>query len=100
MMRRTREASLVLSFLLAANAVLAEGQDVYGAMQAAYNDDSGVTAEFNLNLLRRLNREIGADFQLDAFDLVFRPRHPVARHQRHRRFALDQAAAAEDDMMN
>lgn len=33
----------------------------------AYNDDAGVTAAFNLNLLRRLNREAGADFELAAF---------------------------------
>ncbi|MFL5284912.1 MAG: L-histidine N(alpha)-methyltransferase [Rhodopila sp.] len=33
----------------------------------AYNDAAGVTAEFNLNLLRRLNREAGADFKLNNF---------------------------------
>ena len=33
----------------------------------AYNDSAGVTATFNLNLLRRLNREAGADFALGAF---------------------------------
>lgn len=33
----------------------------------AYNDPDGVTAEFNLNLLRRINRELGADFDLDNF---------------------------------
>jgi L-histidine Nalpha-methyltransferase len=33
----------------------------------AYNDAAGVTAAFNLNLLRRLNREAGADFDVDAF---------------------------------
>jgi dimethylhistidine N-methyltransferase len=34
---------------------------------AAYNDRDGVTAGFNLNLLRRMNRELGATFDLDAF---------------------------------
>lgn len=34
---------------------------------AAYNDSQGVTREFNLNLLRRINRELGADFDLGAF---------------------------------
>jgi len=34
---------------------------------AAYDDKQGVTAEFNLNLLRRINRELGADFNLDNF---------------------------------
>jgi dimethylhistidine N-methyltransferase len=39
-------------------------------IEAAYNDGAGVTAEFNLNLLARANRELGADFDL--------------RHWRHR----------------
>jgi dimethylhistidine N-methyltransferase len=34
---------------------------------AAYDDAAGVTAAFNLNLLARLNRELGADFDLEAF---------------------------------
>jgi dimethylhistidine N-methyltransferase len=34
---------------------------------AAYNDRAGVSAEFNLNLLARINRELGADFALDRF---------------------------------
>src|SRR5947207_4155263 len=33
-------------------------------LEAAYNDGAGVTAEFNLNLLVRANRELGADFDL------------------------------------
>lgn len=37
-------------------------------LEAAYNDAQGVTAEFDLNLLRRVNRELGADFDLDAFE--------------------------------
>ena len=38
-----------------------------GILNAAYDDAQGVTARFNLNLLARLNRECGADFDLDAF---------------------------------
>lgn len=34
----------------------------------AYNDGEGLTAAFNLNLLERINRELGCDFQLDAFE--------------------------------
>ncbi|WZO97835.1 L-histidine N(alpha)-methyltransferase [Isosphaeraceae bacterium EP7] len=34
----------------------------------AYNDRLGVTAEFNRNVLIRANRELGADFDLDAFE--------------------------------
>lgn len=33
-------------------------------LEDAYNDRKGVTAEFNLNILRRLNREIGSDFNI------------------------------------
>jgi dimethylhistidine N-methyltransferase len=36
-------------------------------LHAAYNDDAGVTAAFNLNLLERLNRELGADFDTARF---------------------------------
>jgi L-histidine N-alpha-methyltransferase len=36
-------------------------------LEAAYDDAAGVTARFNLNILRVLNREVGTDFPLDAF---------------------------------
>ena len=36
-------------------------------LHAAYNDSAGVTAAFNLNVLRVLNRELGADFDLESF---------------------------------
>lgn len=36
-------------------------------IEAAYNDAAGVTAAFTLNLLARLNREIGSDFDLSGF---------------------------------
>ncbi|MGD9797451.1 MAG: L-histidine N(alpha)-methyltransferase, partial [Acidimicrobiia bacterium] len=39
---------------------------------AAYDDARGVTAEFNRNVLHRLNRELGADFDVAAFDHVAR----------------------------
>ncbi|MGF1467442.1 MAG: L-histidine N(alpha)-methyltransferase [Sandaracinaceae bacterium] len=37
------------------------------ALLAAYNDREGVTAAFNLNLLQRINRELDADFDVQAF---------------------------------
>ncbi len=37
---------------------------------AAYDDAAGVTAEFNLNVLRVVNRDLGADFDLEAFEHV------------------------------
>ncbi|GAB3979518.1 L-histidine N(alpha)-methyltransferase [Plantactinospora veratri] len=41
-----------------------------GVLVPAYDDAAGVTAEFNRNVLRVLNRELGADFEVDAFDHV------------------------------
>ncbi len=36
-------------------------------LHAAYNDAQGVTAAFTLNLLVRINRELGADFEIERF---------------------------------
>lgn len=36
-------------------------------LERAYNDDDGVTAAFNLNMLIRLNRDVGTDFDTAAF---------------------------------
>src|SRR4029077_18091474 len=46
-------------------------------LEAAYDDAQGVTAEFNRNVLRVLNRELRADFDPDDFDHValFDPQH-------------------------
>ena len=48
---------------------------------AAYDDAAGVTAEFNLNLLRRINRELGGDFDLEKFShyAIYRPTECAAR---------------------
>jgi len=48
---------------------------------AAYDDAQGVTAEFNINLLRRINRELGADFDLEKFShyAIYRPNECAAR---------------------
>jgi L-histidine N-alpha-methyltransferase len=39
-------------------------------IEAAYDDDAGVTAAFNRNILRVVNRELGADFEPERFDHV------------------------------
>jgi len=62
-LRRARQ-SLRAGARMLIGADLVKGQAV---LEAAYDDAAGVTAAFNLNLLRRLNREAGADFDLDAF---------------------------------
>ncbi len=41
-------------------------------LELAYDDPTGVTAAFNKNLLARMNRELGADFDLGAFRFVAR----------------------------
>jgi L-histidine Nalpha-methyltransferase len=39
-------------------------------LEAAYNDSAGLTAEFNRNVLRVINRELDADFDVEAFEHV------------------------------
>jgi len=54
----------------AENGALLIGVDLQkdpAVIEAAYNDDAGVTAAFNLNMLTHLNREFGTDFDIDAF---------------------------------
>ena len=65
-----------LAFLRQAAGALAGGGLLIGVdlvkdpavLHRAYNDAAGVTAAFNKNLLARANRELGADFDLAAFD--------------------------------
>jgi len=64
------ELMRLMRSLAGPNAGLVIGTDLVkevGVLSRAYNDGAGVTAQFNLNLLRRLNREFGADFDLGAF---------------------------------
>lgn len=42
-------------------------QKDHEVLNAAYNDQAGVTAQFNLNILARINRELGGDFELERF---------------------------------
>lgn len=54
-----------------------------GRLTAAYDDAGGVTAAFNLNLLARINRELGAAFDLDAFAHEARWNAAEARIEMH-----------------
>jgi dimethylhistidine N-methyltransferase len=57
--------------ILGSGAVMIVGVDLIkdeAVLNAAYNDAAGVTARFNLNVLRRINRELGGNFKLDAFE--------------------------------
>lgn len=63
--------------LLGADLVKSEAQLI-----EAYDDPAGVTAAFNLNLLSRLNRELGANFDLSRF------RHEARWNRRERRIEM------------
>jgi L-histidine Nalpha-methyltransferase len=72
--------------ILGRGALLIIGVDLIKSadiLNAAYNDAEGVTAQFNLNLLTRINRELGGNFQLDTFEhhaFYNRERHRVEMH--------------------
>jgi uncharacterized SAM-dependent methyltransferase len=53
------------------------------ALRAAYDDPLGVTAAFNKNLLLRMNRELGADFDLVGFDHEARWNAGASRVEMH-----------------
>lgn len=62
-------------FLAAQRALVGDGGFLIGVdfkkdtavLHAAYNDSQGITADFNLNLLARIKRELGAEVDLDGF---------------------------------
>jgi len=54
-----------------------------GVLHAAYNDSRGVTAAFNLNLLARINRELGADFDLRRWRHYAFYNAPLGRIEMH-----------------
>jgi len=65
---------------------------------AAYDDELGVTAAFNLNLLSRINRELDANFDVSQFAHVVRINHrarSVEMHLRSRRRQMVTIPAAE-----
>ena len=67
------ERSMLLERLLGLGDWLLLGTDLVketAVIEAAYNDDAGVTAEFNRNVLHAINRELDADFDPDAFEHV------------------------------
>src|SRR5215813_11455397 len=79
-------------FLRSAREILGDGaQMIIGAdlekdervLYDAYNDAAGVTARFNLNVLVRINRELGGNFDLSAFThraIYNRERHRIEMH--------------------
>ncbi len=59
---------------------------------AAYADEQGVTADFNLNILRRLNRELCADFDFNGF------RHQVRWNREQSRIEMHLESLREQDV--
>lgn len=57
----------------------------FAQLVTAYDDPAGVTAAFNLNLLARLNRDLGADFDLHQFEHVARYDQTERRVEMHLR---------------
>jgi len=53
------------------------------ALLAAYDDNAGVTAAFNLNILARLNRDLGCDFDVDCFSHSARWNSEESRIEMH-----------------
>ncbi len=62
-------------------------------LEAAYNDREGVTAAFNLNLLRRINRELGGTFELRSFQHVAYYDPAAGRIEMHLASRRDQQAS-------
>jgi dimethylhistidine N-methyltransferase len=63
---------------------------------AAYDEPEGITAEFNLNLLHRINRELGADIPVDAFRHEARWNDILSRIEMHLVATRDVGFSIED----
>ena len=80
------------AFLRSARAILGEGATLIvgvdlekdeRVLHDAYNDAAGVTGQFNLNVLARINRELGGNLDLDGFKhsaIYNRERHRIEMH--------------------
>ena len=62
-------------------------------MLLAYDDPTGVTAAFNLNLLARINRELGGDFVLPHFEHEVRYQESDRRIEMHLRSTRNQTVS-------
>ena len=65
-------------------------------LHAAYNDRQGVTERFNKNILARINRELGGQFDLDAFSHVAFWNRPMSRIEMHLESRKEQDVAIQD----
>jgi L-histidine N-alpha-methyltransferase len=91
-----REARTILRNLrseLKAGDALLLGTDMVkdeATLVRAYDDGAGVTAAFNLNILHRLNRELGANFDTDCFRHLARWNRAESRIEMHLESTRDQ----------
>jgi uncharacterized SAM-dependent methyltransferase len=79
------------AFLLSADLVKPRSQ-----MLQAYDDELGLTAAFNLNLLARINRELGGRFNLEGFEHEARYNETEQRIEMHLRSVVDQTVSIKD----
>jgi dimethylhistidine N-methyltransferase len=95
----------VVAFLSAARRLLGPGAGFLvgidlikdpAILQAAYDDAAGVTAAFNLNLLARMNRELGGDFDLSSFRHRAVWNAAEGRVEMHLESLVDQAVTVAD----
>jgi dimethylhistidine N-methyltransferase len=93
------EPEAAIDFLLAVRVVLQAGDALLlgtdlvkpvKQMLTAYDDPTGVTAAFNLNLLSRINRELEADFDLRQFEHIAKYTEESQRIEMHLRSKLYQ----------
>ncbi len=68
-------------------------------LEAAYDDAAGVTAAFNMNLLDRINNELGADFDLDQFEHHVRYNAELGRVEMHLRSLRDQQVTVDGNVV-
>ena len=64
-------------------------------IEAAYNDDAGVTAEFTINLLRRLQRDLDADLDPNLFEHLARYNQAEGRIEIYLRSRVDQTICVD-----
>ena len=89
--------------ILGTGATLLIGMDRVKGVErllAAYDDPDGVTAEFNLNLLRRINRELNGDIPIDAFRHQARWNDMLGRIEMHLVASRDVEFRIEDKVFS
>lgn len=69
-------------------------------LHRAYNDAAGVTSDFNLNLLRRINRELGSNFQVDSFSHDAFYNQEEGRIEMHLVSLKDQSVNLDGEVIN